>query len=398
MGGGLVLAGPVGPASADLAQDIVSTQARLDSLNAESAAAAERYNQGRAVLDQARRDAAEAAVQLARDEMRLADLHRQADDLAAAAYRNGGASADSGIVLMLGTDEPGELLHSLGVLDQVGRHQGQVLADLRTAQTAHESSARAADGTRQAAETALVALDKDRQTVIDAAVQAQAVLADLQAKQQAEIAAAIASAKAAAEAQAVSLAVQQKAAADALAVFLSDQTAKQEAALVDLARRTAEDQAAPAPSLPAGAAGAAGNAGALSPVLGVSGPAGPGTAAPQALIAVRVALEQLGKPYIWAAAGPDAFDCSGLTMFAYAHAGILLGHYTGTQIQQGRPVTPAQLVPGDLIFFGNPIHHVGMYIGGGQMVHAPHTGDVVQISSLAGYWATEFAGATRVVG
>ena len=391
MGGGLVLAGPTGPASADLAQDIVSTQARLDSLNTESAAAAERYNQGRAVLDQARRDAAEAAVQLARDEMRLADLHRQADDLAAAAYRNGGASADSGIALMLGTDEPGELLHSLGVLDQVGRHQGQVLADLRTAQTAHESSARAADVTRQAAETALVALDKDRQTVIDAAVQAQAVLADLQAKQQAEIAAAIASAKAAAEAQAVSLAVQQKAATDALAVFLSNQTANQEAALADLARRAAEDQAPGSSATPGGAGG-------LNPVLGAGGPAGPGTAAPQALVAVRVALEQLGKPYIWAAAGPDAFDCSGLTMFAYAHAGVLLGHYTGTQIQQGRRVLPTELVPGDLVFFGNPIHHMGMYIGGGQMVHAPHSGDVVQISSLAGYWATEFAGATRVVG
>ena len=109
-------------------------------------------------------------------------------------------------------------------------------------------------------------------------------------------------------------------------------------------------------------------------------------------------MAQLGKPYGWGASGPDSFDCSGLTMFAYAAAGVSLPHYTGAQINMGRHVSWDEMQPGDLIFFGADLHHMGMYIGGGQMIHAPHTGDVVKISSLAGYYQSTYAGSVRVVG
>jgi NlpC/P60 family protein len=116
--------------------------------------------------------------------------------------------------------------------------------------------------------------------------------------------------------------------------------------------------------------------------------------------AVRIALQFLGVPYRWAGADPiTGFDCSGLTMYAYAQLGIRLTHYTGSQFYEGARVPPGQLRPGDLVFFeptSRGPQHEGMYIGGGRFVHAPHTGDVVKISSLSEpSYAFGFVGAVR---
>lgn len=101
--------------------------------------------------------------------------------------------------------------------------------------------------------------------------------------------------------------------------------------------------------------------------------------------AVAVALAQQGKPYVWAADGPDSFDCSGLVIYAYAHAGRPgLPHSSRELRSMSRSLSADQLQPGDLVFGGSPIHHVGIYIGNGQMVHAPHSGDVVKVSSMYG--------------
>ena len=97
--------------------------------------------------------------------------------------------------------------------------------------------------------------------------------------------------------------------------------------------------------------------------------------------ALRKALSQQGKPYVWGAAGPNSYDCSGLTMWAYKQVGINLPHYTVSQYHASHKVSHPQA--GDLIFFYPPtLHHVGMYIGNGLMVHAPHTGDVVRVSKI----------------
>ncbi len=111
-----------------------------------------------------------------------------------------------------------------------------------------------------------------------------------------------------------------------------------------------------------------------------------------AKIAVQTALNQLGDPYVWAAAGPDAFDCSGLTMYAWGAAGVALPHSSQLQYQTGRKVSRSELQPGDLVFGYSPIHHVGIYIGNNQMVHAPNSNDVVKISSID---TVPWAGATR---
>lgn len=99
-------------------------------------------------------------------------------------------------------------------------------------------------------------------------------------------------------------------------------------------------------------------------------------------VAADFACAQLGKPYQWGAAGPDSYDCSGLTQQAWAAAGVSLTHYTGAQWNEGRAVSRANAIPGDLVFFYSDLSHMGLYIGNGLMVHAPRAGEVVQMRSI----------------
>ena len=99
---------------------------------------------------------------------------------------------------------------------------------------------------------------------------------------------------------------------------------------------------------------------------------------------VQTAAAYLGIPYAWAGDRPSTgMDCSGFTAYVFAQHGIVLPHYSGYQAQMGVEVPLAEIKPGDLLAFGNPVHHVGIYIGEGQFVHSPHTGEVIQISTLS---------------
>ena len=108
--------------------------------------------------------------------------------------------------------------------------------------------------------------------------------------------------------------------------------------------------------------------------------------------AVDFALRQIGDRYIWAADGPDSFDCSGLTMAAWRAAGVSLPHSSRQQYATGRKVPRSEMAPGDLVYFYSPISHVGLYIGNGEMVHAPHPGRRVEIAPVD---RMPWAGATR---
>ncbi len=110
---------------------------------------------------------------------------------------------------------------------------------------------------------------------------------------------------------------------------------------------------------------------------------------------VAIAMRYLGTPYVWGGASPSGFDCSGFTMYVFAQVGVSLPHYTGAQYAMGSPVSRSDLQPGDLVFF-NGLGHMGIYIGGNQFIHAPHTGDVVKISSMTGYYTSNYVGARRI--
>jgi peptidoglycan DL-endopeptidase CwlO len=127
-----------------------------------------------------------------------------------------------------------------------------------------------------------------------------------------------------------------------------------------------------APAAPAAAA-------APAPTV-VAGPILAGSKVAQTV--VDVAMAQRGKPYVWAASGPGSFDCSGLVDYAFSAAGIGLPHSSAMQYRMGQSVSRAQLQPGDLVFFYSPVSHVGIYIGNGQMVHAPTAGDVVKVAPI----------------
>ncbi|HEU5215123.1 MAG TPA: NlpC/P60 family protein [Gaiellaceae bacterium] len=172
---------------------------------------------------------------------------------------------------------------------------------------------------------------------------------------------------------------QLKAAAEAR---LRQQLAEQEAA------RKAAAAAAQAPTSPSPSPSPGDSSGGVVPPP-VSVPvANPGVGHPEA---ASIALRYLGVPYVWGGSSPGGFDCSGLVMYVYAQLGISLPHYTVAQWSSTIPVSSPQ--PGDLVFF-NGLSHVGIYIGGGQFVDAPHTGSVVRIDSMSGFGG--FDGARRV--
>jgi cell wall-associated NlpC family hydrolase len=110
---------------------------------------------------------------------------------------------------------------------------------------------------------------------------------------------------------------------------------------------------------------------------------------------VGIALQYLGVPYVWGGSSPaTGFDCSGFVMYVFAQIGVSLPHHAASQWSYGTPVSREQLAPGDLVFFSG-LGHMGIYIGGNQFVHAPHTGDVVKISSMDERWGS-YVGARRL--
>jgi peptidoglycan DL-endopeptidase CwlO len=110
---------------------------------------------------------------------------------------------------------------------------------------------------------------------------------------------------------------------------------------------------------------------------------------------VGIAMQYLGIAYVYGGSTPAGFDCSGFVMYVYAQVGISLPHNAAAQYAYGSPVSRSQLEPGDLVFF-NGLGHNGIYIGGGQFIHSPHTGDVVKISSLSGWYDSTWVGARRL--
>ncbi|WP_030763122.1 MULTISPECIES: C40 family peptidase [unclassified Streptomyces] len=157
-----------------------------------------------------------------------------------------------------------------------------------------------------------------------------------------------------------------------------------------LARLTAEERAAYEAGSPGGSATApAGSVGSV-PSQGSTPP--PPSDGSRAARAVAFAYSAIGKPYVWGATGPGSFDCSGLTQAAWRSAGVSLPRTTYTQINAGRRVSRDQLAPGDLVFFYSGVTHVGLYIGNGQMIHAPRPGSTVRLAPID---SMPWAGASR---
>ena len=343
--GGVVLtavpavAEPDRPTTSRQAADLVAARAHdLEVLT-------EQFNESREELKATREAAALAAEEL---EAARADLAEARDHVRAVAIGAWTGDRLGTLQAMLSSESAAEMLDRVGTLQTIAEHNNGVLG-----------------GAQQATQDA----DRAKATTEQLAAEAQAQVDRVSAKKD-ELDAQIAVYQAAYE----RLSEEEQRASRAAA----ERHARAQAT-------TAEQNAAPAPR-----ERAVRQAAPAAPAAALAG----GSAAAQT--AVSNAMAQVGDPYVWGAGGPNAFDCSGLTQYAYAAAGISLPHSSRMQSTMGVPVSRSALQPGDLLFFYSPVSHVGMYIGNGQMVHASTSGVPVKTAGIDSMGS--FASARRIAG
>jgi cell wall-associated NlpC family hydrolase len=368
------------PARADTSEDkkrqVAQIADRIEQLGDRAAQLGQAINGAEIALQQADTAVNESQKKLTELETRLSEtrssmanfaLHSYiyADQTAGVAALLAGTSVSDGAAQREGYAKVAmggaiDITDDLGALIEDANRERQVLADRKGAR---EKALQAVTSSKAAAEKALAKQQ-------DLLVKTKGELATLlQQEQQRRAEAAAAASRSAAQA-AIQAQQQAAAAKSALGANRPATPAPTTSGSPGPAPRPAPPAARPEPSIPD------------------VPPTSPGAA-----IAVRAALSQLGVPYRFATAEPGvSFDCSGLTMWAWAQAGVSMGHFTVTQYNSFPHVPFDQLQPGDIVFFYADLGHNGLYIGNGQFVHAPRTGDVVKISPLAG---RNFAGAVR---
>ncbi len=347
--GGVGIVG--GQALAEPSDRTLRAQERLDRLNDQVDAAVEDYNEGKINLAKAKRAAKAAQAGQVSAGAKLAAAQRAVGVLAASAYRSGGG--EDMIQVMTASETPEAFMQRASTLNQVARANAVRMRDLRAARRELTASKQAADRSYAKVQALTKKLQSNKSS-IEASVAEQTELLDRLETADERVAA--------------------RGAASAPGAAALRVSARRAAA----AERASRDDERVDP----GESGNDGDAGIPSdvPVTG------------RGAAAVSYAYAQIGKPYKWAGDGPGSFDCSGLTMRAWGAAGVSLSHSSRAQIGEGRRVSRSELQPGDLVFFGNPIHHVGMYVGGGRMINAPQTGDVIRVRSMA---RGDYAGAVR---
>jgi cell wall-associated NlpC family hydrolase len=320
--------------------DIGTVQSRVDSLYHQAERASERYNNARLQLEAARTSLTALQADLTRQQRRVASVREGVAAAVVAQYQGQALSSTAQVLL---SDDPDAFLDRLTTVAEHNDQQSQLMAD-------YVVQAKRLEMRRAAAKRELVRiadtkaqLGSDKAEIDDKAAAAKSLLATLK----------------------------QRAAARA--------SRSRERAAARAASPSQQQSASPHTAATAPAA-----APAAAPVAA--------PASGRAAAAVRYALAQVGKAYVYGAAGPSAFDCSGLTMMAWAQAGVGLPHSSSAQQGSGTRVSQSQLQPGDLVFYYSPVSHVGMYIGNGQIVNAENPSVGVKITGVN---SMPYAGAVR---
>jgi len=375
-----------GGASADTIADKRAEAARiadqLDSLQMKAEIAAESYNN--AQIELASVDAKEKAAEqkVARTDALLASRRQQMAGYAIDAYVRGGTG--DGASAILGAQDSTELPARRGYIEATTNSGGDVVDHLRAAQADANADTTALRAAKVQVAKVKAKVDAQRQAA-NAAVDAQRkilskVNGELDTLLKAEQARRAAAAAAAARAAQARLAAEQAAyaAAHPQAAHVSRPAAHTNTAGAD---PTTTDTGSSSGS--SDSSGSSGNTSADPPV-------GQGAGA-----AIAAAQSVLGVRYTWGGASPSSgFDCSGLVMWAWEHGGVSLPHSSAAMYSSSRRIPLSEMQPGDLVFYGSPVHHVALYIGGGQIIHAPHTGSYVQVASV--YYWSDVVGAGRV--
>jgi cell wall-associated NlpC family hydrolase len=349
-----------GQAKANLAL----ADAHLAQLQQQTQAAIANYQSAMTRLGAAQRVAARATLSLQAANQKVHEQQLAIAAFATSAYRTGGSLGMWSALLT--ADGPKSFLDSANAMSSISSNQSDALSRMRAARIvqtlAQQEAASALSSVRKAVDATTAARDKAESAV---------------ASQQHQVVA-LAGQKANLESQARS------------AKSYADAVARERAANLAAARAAA---AAAKQRRQLGTGGVDQE----NPTSVTGGPRPAATAA-QGQQAVDFAKKQLGKPYEWGAAGPSSYDCSGLTMMSWNAAGISIDHYSVAQYGEGTHVARLELRPGDLVFFAydtsdpSTIHHVGIYVGNGQMIDAPHTGANVRYDSA---FRSDYIGATR---
>jgi cell wall-associated NlpC family hydrolase len=341
---------------ADARAEADKAQAELQSLNDQVAAAAEKYNAAQVELDQTNAKIAENQKLLDASKSNLRVSRQELSRMLVDAYRQGNPDL---IALLLNAGSIDQLVDQSRFMQRATSHAEQVVADVRTYTHDVKRRESALESERSSREAALAQRKSEEQAVKGALAQRQQLLNSLSAEIQGILAQRLA-AQRAADAKAAAAAGGILADAQAAA---SNQDLTLGGSVADGGSADVGTYIQPPPSSSTGGA------------------------------AASIALGELGVPYVWGGESTSGFDCSGLVAWAYGQAGISLPHLASAQYGMGTPVPMDALEPGDLISFHGS-GHIGIYIGGGQYVHAPETGDVVKVSSLAD--RSDIDGAVRI--
>jgi cell wall-associated NlpC family hydrolase len=346
-------------------------QDQIDANGAKLDALSEQYNGAQYRLEQAQAAEADAQQKLDAAEAEVARLQELVKERAAALYR----SVGQGGPVNLDVSSASRLISSSKYSKSAAQHDIDLVKELRRAERALHDQKEAADQAQADAQDEQKQIGKAQAGVEAANARQEELLSQVNG----EIAQLVAEAQAQKEAAELAAAQQRYVAAAA--------------ANVPTTNGAAPSTGSSGTSGAAPSTGSSGTGAGTNTSRGSSGGSGPAPA-PRANVpvngggasaAIAYARSQLGRPYCYAGSGPACFDCSGLTMRAWGAAGVSMPHYSGAQYSMFPHVPLNAMQPGDLVFWGpGGSEHVGLYIGGGQMIAAPHTGDVVKIQAVFG--------------
>ncbi len=370
----------------------------LDELNQRHEQLNEQYNATALELADAQAAVEEARATVEATEADLEAKRAELRSVAVEAYVSGDGTSELDALLTSSSDEAPQ---KRTYLSATTGNRAQVIDELRGTQAEVEASI--AELEQREADAA--ALEAEQKAAVEEAEAAVAEQEELEARVQGELATLVAEEEARIEAERARVAEEQAAQAAQRAAQQPSQTTVAPAPGsqpgTSPTTATTGTTGSPSPTAPpATQAPAPAPAPTPPPTTAPAPPPAPAPApvAPPvsggAAAAVAAAKTMIGVPYVWGGSSPSGFDCSGFTMWAWARGGKSLGHFTGSQWAQSYPISMGQLQPGDLVFYGQPeMHHVALYVGGGQIIHAPGRGKYVRYDSV--YYWNELVGARR---